>query len=222
MPDFLIAFGIIAIVLTVASLVSGVVERAPISFPILFLGLGFLVGERGLGVLEMGPHDDKLEIVATLTLALVLFLDAVRLNVRELGRRWLVPFLILGPGTALIIVLGAVPLAMMLGFGWALAFIGGAVLASTDPVILRDVIRDRRIPQSVRQVLKIEAGMNDLVVLPVILVLIAVSLNEVGGTLGWLDFMARLLLLGPAIGFAIGGLGSWLMARVERAMGVRR
>lgn len=85
-------------------------------------------------------------------------------------------------------------------------------------MILRDVIRDRRIPQSVRQILKIEAGMNDLVVLPVILVLIAVSLNEVGGTLGWLDFMARLLLLGPAIGFVIGGLGSWLMARVERAM----
>jgi sodium/hydrogen antiporter len=223
LPDFLIAFGIVAVVLTVASLVSGVVERAPISFPILFLGLGFLVGEQGLGVLEMGPHDEKLEIVATLTLALVLFLDAVRLNVRDLGRRWLVPFLILGPGTALIIVLGAVPLALMLGFGWILAFIGGAVLASTDPVILRDVIRDRRIPQSVRQVLKIEAGMNDLVVLPVILVLIAVALNEVGGgTLGWLDFMARLLLLGPAIGFAIGGLGSWLMSRVERSVGVRR
>ncbi len=222
MPDFLIAFGIVAVVLTVASLVSGLVERAPISFPILFLGLGFLVGEKGLGVLEMGPHDETLEIVATLTLALVLFLDAVRLNVRDLGRRWLVPFLILGPGTALIIVLGAVPLALMLGFGWILAFIGGAVLASTDPVILRDVIRDRRIPQSVRQVLKIEAGMNDLVVLPVILVLIAVSLNEVGGTLGWLDFMARLLLLGPAIGFAIGGLGSWLMSRVEKSVGARR
>jgi NhaP-type Na+/H+ or K+/H+ antiporter len=70
LPDFLIAFGIIAIVLTVASLVSGVVERAPISFPILFLGLGFLVGERGFGVLEVGPHDETLEIVATLTLAL--------------------------------------------------------------------------------------------------------------------------------------------------------
>ena len=222
MPDYLIAFGIVAVVLTVASLVSGVVERAPISFPILFLGLGFLIGEKGLDVLPMGPHDETLEVVATLTLALVLFLDAVRLNVRELGRRWLVPFLILGPGTALIIVLGAVPLALILGFGWALAFIGGAVLASTDPVILRDVIRDRRIPQSVRQVLKIEAGMNDLVVLPVILVLIAVSLGEVNGAWSWLDFMVRLLVLGPAIGFAIGGLGSSLMARVDRAMGMRR
>ena len=222
MPDFLIVFGIIAVVLTVAALVSGIVERAPISFPILFLGLGFLVGEKGLGVLEVGPHHANLEIVATLTLALVLFLDAVRLNVRELGRRWVVPFLILGPGTALIIVLGAIPLALILGFGWVLAFIGGAVLASTDPIILRDVIRDRRIPRSVRQVLKIEAGMNDLVVLPVILVLIAVSLGELGGLWSWLDFMARLLLLGPAVGFAIGGAGSWLMSRVERSVGARR
>jgi NhaP-type Na+/H+ or K+/H+ antiporter len=226
LPDFLIAFGIVAVVLTVASLVSGLVERAPISFPILFLGLGFLVGEKGLGVLEMGPHDETLEIVATLTLALVLFLDAVRLNVRDLGRRWLVPFLILGPGTAFIIVLGAVPLALMLGFGWILAFIGGAVLASTDPVILRDVIRDRRIPQSVRQVLKIEAGMNDLAlaalvifgIRPLVLGAILSSARmswEARGFISWFGPRGLNLLLLALIAVAAGVPGAEvLMATV--------
>ena len=158
----------------------------------------------------------------TLTLSLVLFLDAVNLQIDELGKRWVVPALILGPGTALIITLGAVPLALLLGFGWVVAFIGGAVLASTDPVVLRDIVRDERIPRSVRQILKIEAGTNDIVVLPVILILIVVAQGETSGLSSWAAFLVKLLVLGPLIGFAVGGVGSWLMARVDAITGVRR
>jgi NhaP-type Na+/H+ or K+/H+ antiporter len=220
-PDFLLIFAIVAIVLTVTALVSGLVERSPLSFPLMFLGFGFLLGPYGLGVIELGPHDATLEVVATLTLALVLFLDAVRLQVDELGKRWLIPFIVLVPGTGLIIALGTIPMALLVGFGWLMAFIGGAILASTDPVVLREILRDGRIPRSVRQTLKIEAGMNDIVVLPVILVLIAVARAEVGGVEGWASFLSRLLLLGPIIGFAIGGGGAWLMGRVSNSTNVR-
>jgi len=72
MPDFLLGFGIVAIVLCVTPLASGLVERSPLSLPVIFLGLGFLLGQRGLDVIQMGAHDPVLEIVATLTLAVVL------------------------------------------------------------------------------------------------------------------------------------------------------
>lgn len=130
--------------------------------------------------------------------------------------------MVLGPGTGLIIAFGAVVIVVLFDFGWVVAFIGGAVLASTDPVVLREIVRDERIPRSVRQVLKIEAGTNDVVVLPVILILIAVAGKEVSGLSEWTDLLAKLLLLGPAIGFAVGGLGSWLMAKVDAKTGVRR
>ena len=190
-----------------AGLVSGVIERSPLSFPLLYLGLGFALSPAGFDVLDLEPEERILEAVATLTLALVLFLDAVRLQVEELGKRWVVPALVLGPGTGIIIALGAIPLALLVDFRWVVAFIGGAILASTDPVVLRDVVRDTRIPRSVRQVLKLEAGMNDLVVLPVVLILIAVAQEELGGMLDWSRFLAELLVLGPVIGFAVGGGG---------------
>ena len=75
MPDP-VAFTLAAVVLTLPALASGVVERAPQSFPIIFLGLGFLIGERGFGLLTLTPEDPTLEAIAILTLALVLFLDA--------------------------------------------------------------------------------------------------------------------------------------------------
>ena len=222
MPDILLGFGIVAIVLSVTPLASGLVARSPLSFPIIFLGLGFLLGPRGVDVIQMGVHDQILEIVATLTLAMVLFLDAVKLQIDELGKRWLVPVLILGPGTAIIIALGAVSLSLVVGFSWLIAFTGGAILASTDPVVLRDIVRDSRIPRSVRQVLKLEAGTNDIVVLPVVLVLIAVATHQGSDALGWAGFVAKLLLLGPIIGFAVGGVGSWLMTQMDTRMGIRR
>jgi NhaP-type Na+/H+ or K+/H+ antiporter len=111
---------------------------------------------------------------------------------------------------------------LILGFGWLVAFMGGAMLASTDPVVLREIVRDQRIPRSIRQVLTVEAGTNDLVVLPVILVLIAVAREEAGSVGGWLEFSAELALLGPIIGLAIGGGGAWLMSRIDSRMAVRR
>ena len=222
MPDLFVAFGLVATVLMVTALASGLVERSPLSLPLIFLGLGLALGEGGIGAVEVGLDDEVLEIVATLTLSLVLFLDAVQLQIDELGRRWVVPALVLGPGTGMIIALGAVPMALLLGFEWKLAFIGGAVLASTDPVVLRGIVRDQRIPRSVRQILKIEAGMNDIVVLPVVLILIAVALSQTNGAADWAVFLAKLLVLGPVIGFAVGGAGSWLMARVDATTPVRR
>ena len=222
MSDFILIFGVIAVVLTVTALASGLVERSPLSFPILFLGLGFALGRSGFGVIDMGPHSPVLEVVATLTLSLVLFLDAVKLQMDEMGRRWLVPVLILGPGTLLIIGLGAVPLAFLLDFSWLMAFIGGAVLASTDPVVLREIVRDGRIPRSVRQVLKIEAGTNDIIVLPIILILISVANAASSNVAEWSIFLVKLLLLGPAIGFAIGGIGSWLITKIDARFSIRR
>ena len=147
MPDFVAVFALLAVVLTITALVSGFVERAPVSFPLIFLGFGLALGGGGFDVIRMAPDEPVLQVVATLALSLVLFLDAVKLQVDELGKRWLVPALVLGPGTGIIIALGAVSLALIFEFGWVVAFIGGAILASTDPVVLREIVRDQRLPR---------------------------------------------------------------------------
>ena len=222
MPDLLTGFGLIAIVLLVSALASGLVERAPLSFPIIFLGFGVLLGQGGLGLLAVGPRDATLEAVAVLTLALVLFLDAVKLQFGDGRRAWVVPVLTLGPGTFLIIGLVTLAAMLLLGLEPVPALLLGAILASTDPVVLRDVVRDTRVPRSVRRALTMEAGMNDIVVLPIILILTAIATAHVGGLTDWLDFLVRLFLVGPLAGFAVGGFGSWAMARVDARVSIRR
>ena len=54
-PDFVLGFGLVAMVLVVTGLISGIVERSPASFPLIFLGIGLAFG-GGLGVIEFDPH----------------------------------------------------------------------------------------------------------------------------------------------------------------------
>ena len=83
---FCFIFGVIAVVLTVTALASGLVERSTLSFPLIFIGLGFLLESRGFDQLEVAQFSVS-RGRGPLTLALVLFLDAVKLQVTELGKR---------------------------------------------------------------------------------------------------------------------------------------
>ena len=218
MPELLLGFALVAIVLVVAGLTSGFVERAPLSFPIIFLGLGFLLGGRGL--LNLGPESALLETVATLTLAMVLCLEAVRIGNIGMGGAGFVPILSLGPGTVVIVAVIAVGSYLLLNVSVIEALLLGTILASTDPVVLRDVVKEERIPASVRQALNIEAGTNDIVVLPTLLILIALANDEASGAGGWAFLIFEVLVLGPVVGFAIGAGAAYLMSRADRRYAV--
>jgi sodium/hydrogen antiporter len=218
LSELLAGFALVAVVLTIAGLSSGFVERAPLSFPIIFLGLGFLLG--GLDLLRFGPESALLETVATLTLAMVLCLEAVRIGNIGMGGAGFVPILSLGPGTVVIVAVIAVGSYFLLGVSWIEALLLGTILASTDPVVLRDVVREERIPASVRQALNIEAGTNDIVVLPTLLILIALANDEASGAGGWALLILKVLVLGPVVGFAVGAGAAWLMSRADRRYSV--
>ncbi len=220
MPDLVTGFALVAIVLTVAGLASGFVDRAPLSFPIIFLGLGFLLGHRGLGILDIGAENTLLEVVATITLAMVLCLEAVRIGNIGMGGAGFVPILSLGPGTIIIVAVVAGSAYFLFDISVVGALLLGTILASTDPVVLRDVVREERIPSSVRQALNIEAGTNDIVVLPTLLILIALANAEASGIAGWAVLVGEVLLLGPIIGFAIGAGAAWLMSKADERFGV--
>src|SRR5215207_5123963 len=218
MHEILIPFTMVAMVLMLSGLVSGLVRRAPISVPIIFLGLGLLLGDGGLGLLQIGVHDEALEVVAILSLAFVLFLDAVNLRFDEGERAWLVPVLALGPGTLLTV--GIVAAGARLIFGTSL--VESLLLGSIHPVVLRDVVRDERVPRSIRQALTVEAGTNDIVVLPLILILSTIALGQTGGTSDWIAMLARLFLVGPVAGAEVGFVSVWLIENLRARTPISR
>lgn len=222
MPSLLVAFALIAVVLIVSTLATGIVQRTPISFPMIFLGIGFLIGQGGLGLIHIGPHSAVLQVVAILSLSFVLFLDAANLRFGEIGDEWIVPALSLGPGTILTAAFISIAAAVVLKLPLLPALMLGAILSSIDPVVLRDVVGDERIPRSVRRALRIEAGTNDIVALPAVLVLVAIATSTIGSFEGWLALFGQLFLLGPAAGAIVGLASVQLVKWVRRISDVPR
>ena len=102
--------------------------------------------------------------------------------------------LFLGPGTLIVISTVALGANLLLGTSHLESLLLGTVLAWTDAVVLRDVARNERIRRSVRRALSIEAGANDIVVLAILLVLIAVANEEAAGVTEWVMLLAQVLL----------------------------
>jgi len=162
-------------------------------------------------------------VLATLGLALVLFSDAVSVDVREIRERRRLVLLMLGPGTILPAILIAAAAYWLLQLPAPAAAILGAALASTDPVLLRSVLRVPELPPTARVALRLESGMNDAVLLPIVAIAtlaLRPTVPFTGQELG--RSLVGLFVLGPALGAVVGWAGITMLATVRSRVGVRR
>src|SRR5918993_1785100 len=98
MESFATTVALIGIVIIVASLLSGVLERSGLPIVAIFLGLGALLGPYGLDFIDIKFESPALHALAMLALAMVLFSDAVTVDATEVRRRRALLLRLLGPG----------------------------------------------------------------------------------------------------------------------------
>ena len=214
---------LIGVVIIVAALMSGVIDRTGLPQVLLFLLLGAALGPAGLGLVTFTLESAALKTVAILGLVLVLFSDAVGIDVKVVGAHRKLVALVLGPGTLVSAGLTALAGWAILGLSVPAAAILGAALASTDPVMMRGLLRREEVPPAARQALRFESGVNDIVLLPVVLVAMA-FMGRKGGLSGreWGRLGLDLMLLGPGAGVAVGLVGIAVLDFVRARFGVRR
>jgi sodium/hydrogen antiporter len=219
---FVAGLAIVGIVIIVSALLSGLIDRSGLPQVAVFLAIGAALGPAGLGVFNITLESPVLDVVATLSLTLVLFTDAVSLNVSELRRQSNLAFRMLGPGTILAAAITALAAWWLLSVPPAGAAILGAALASTDPVLLRGLLRRRDIPATARQALQLESGLNDAVLLPVVIVAMAFMRQTDLSAGGLAKLGLGLFVLGPGAGVAIGLLAVAALDLIRKRTGVRR
>jgi len=220
---FVLTLALIGVVIIIAALLSGLIDRSDLPQVGVFLALGAMLGPAGLALLDVTLESPTLRVVATLSLVLVLFTDAVSLSIAEVRRHGALAFRVLGPGTLLSAALLALVAWLLLELPLAAAAILGAALASTDPVMLRGLLRRPGLPEPVRLALRLESGLNDAVLLPVVLVAMSfLGKSELLDRTEWARIGLDLFLLGPGAGIAVGLLAIGALEMIRRKTGVRR
>jgi len=212
---------LIGAVIAVSALLSGFVERSNFPQVAVFLLLGAVLGPTGVNVLNVGLDSPVLRVVATLSLALVLFTDALSLNLPQVRKNAKLAGVILGPGT--ILAVGAIGIGAhwILGLPATHAAILAAALASTDPVLLRGLLRRPDLPGRARLSLQLESGLNDVVLLPIVLVAMALAAPGEGSP-NIARLLLQMLVLGPGAGALVAAVGVGALELVRRRAAPRR
>jgi NhaP-type Na+/H+ or K+/H+ antiporter len=216
------ALAIIGIVIVVSALLSGLIDKTGLPHVAVFICIGAALGPAGLGVFDITLDSPVLKVVATLSLTLVLFTDAVALNISEVRRNAGLAFRMLGPGTIFCAALTALAAWWLLHIPPASAAILGAALASTDPVLLRGLLRRPDIAPEAREALHLESGLNDVVLLPIVVVAITLTGHHVQAPGSFAKMGFGLFILGPGAGIAIGLVGVAALDLIRKRTGVRR
>jgi NhaP-type Na+/H+ or K+/H+ antiporter len=198
------------------SLVSARLERLFITAPIAFVVMGLVITHGPLAFIHFNPHSSTVLSLAEVTLALVLFTDASRVNVHELRHDLGLPVRLLAVGLPLTIGVGtAVAFGLIPSVSLWVAAAIGAIVAPTDAALGASIMEDERIPGRVRRLLNVESGLNDGIATPFINLFLAGALTtEVAHSTSVLG-AARDLLVGAGIGAGVGLVGGWLLARTS-------
>lgn len=178
---------------------------------LLFLALGVLLGEDGLGL----EFDDAqvAQNLGTAALAVILVEGGITTRWADV-RAVLAPAGVLATlGVAVSVAVTAAGAHWLLGMDWQLALVLGAVLSSTDAAAVFAVLRTVPVNRRLAGLLEAESGFNDAPTVILVLLFATVPLAEtsVPGVLLNLVFQ---LLVGGLLGLLIGRLGVTMLRRV--------
>jgi len=207
---------VLGALLVVGALVSGVVRRSFLSLTAMFVLVGFVLGDGGLEVLEFDPGSGFVETLAVVALVLVLFRDGLEVEAEMLQTAWHLPFLKIAlamPITAALVACAAVAVTDL---SWTEAFLLGALVSPTDPVLSSSVVTNPRVPRLVRHSLNLESGLNDGLALTAVLAFSA-ALGGGPSDFVWWKFVLQDVSLGLLTGAAVGLAGSHLMPKGDLA-----
>jgi sodium/hydrogen antiporter len=206
------ALTVLGALLVGGALVSGIARRSMLSLTAVFVLVGVVLGRDGFDVLRFAPTSGFVSVLAVVALVVILFRDGLEVEGELLRTEWHLPLrkLVLAmPITAAIVAVAA---AAFTDLSWTEAFLLGALLSPTDPVLSSSVVTNPRVPRVIRHSLNLESGLNDGLALPPVLALVA-ALEVSRGEFVWWRFVLQDVTLGFAYGVVVGLVASFALPR---------
>jgi cell volume regulation protein A len=208
-PTLLVA----SAVLLVAVVAVRLSARTGLPSLLLYLGLGLVIGERGLGLLF---DDAKLTGVLGYAALVVILAEGGVTTRWGLIRPSVAPAAVLATvGTTVSVAVTALAARWALDVPWVTALLIGAVVSSTDAAAVFSVLRTVPLPGRLTGLLEAESGFNDAPVVILVVALVAEA-TDGGSQSAWLLAAQAVgeLAVGAAVGLACGVAGARLLRGV--------
>lgn len=205
------------IMVFIVAIISRRIDKLPLTAQMIFIFAGIITGWLVTGFVDVRepPVSTIVLLIAEVALVLVLFTDASKVKLNDIKLNSL-PTRLLSIGLISTIILGiAAAVAIFTDLTLWEAAIIGVVLAPTDAALGQVVVKNKKIPEKIREALEIESGLNDGLSVPFLLVFIAIGLAEESfSPAGYFVQTALAQIgLGALVGIIIGLIGSGIVIK---------
>ena len=217
MHEHLMILGI-ALVILGYGLFSKLLGKYNISGPMVFTTVGILLSPLVMGGEPIKVNGDIVQITAEITLILVLFGDSSALNLTQLKKHWRLPFRLLFVAMPITIVIATLTgIYFFPNESLLYVLLLALILAPTDAALGKIVVSDERIPKVVRNTINVESGLNDGVVFPILLTVLAmIASNSDTAQSGWMTYIAQQVVIGAIAGGFAGWTGAKIMMKAVK------
>ncbi|MCW2815374.1 MAG: potassium/proton antiporter, partial [Nocardioides sp.] len=186
-------------------------SRAGLPSLLIYLLMGVLLGESGVGI-----EFENAEVAHALgfaALAVILTEGGLTTSWREAKPSMRLGFSLATLGVAISVGIVAVGSHYLLGLPWELAVLLGAVCSPTDAAAVFSVLRVVPLPKRLTGALEAESGLNDA---PTVVLVSVISTGAAAssGVLSVAGTIVFELVVGLAIGLFVGFAGGWVMRRI--------
>lgn len=185
-------------------------SRAGLPSLLVYLLMGVLLGESGLGI--DFEDADLAHALGFGALVVILAEGGITTNWREIRPSMRLALTLASVGVGISVGIVALGAHYLLGMDWKLAILLGAAISATDAAAVFSVLRTVPLPRRLTGVLEAESGLNDAPVV-VLIVLVTSGVATEDGPLVMLALTVFELVVGVVIGLAVGLGGAWVMRR---------
>lgn len=210
---FLLLAGVL---LLVAVLASKVAARFGMPVLVLFMLVGMLAGEDGIGRIAFDNYQ-LAHGIGTVALCLILFDGGLRTPLGALRLAWRPAGLLATFGVVITAGVTAGCAWLVLDLTPLEALLLGSIVGSTDAAAVFSILRSKGLflKQRVAATLEVESGSNDPMAVLLTIGVLEVMTGATGSAAGWAVFLVQQMGLGLVIGIVMGWLSVKLLNRIR-------
>lgn len=167
MDTYILYLLVIGSLLLAITLGSGWISRLPLSYALIYLIVGILLGPYCFKLIELRPDAKFLQRLSEIVVIVSVFGCGLKMNRPLKLWAWNTTARLIGFLMPISILAIAMASHFFLSFSWAEAILLGAILAPTDPVLASEVqLADVEDKDEMRFGLTSEGGLNDALAFP--------------------------------------------------------
>jgi NhaP-type Na+/H+ or K+/H+ antiporter len=194
-------------------------DRFQVPSVVFLLASGVILGPEVLGIVGPASFGDALSAIVGLSVAIIVFEGAFHLRIDRLREAPAATFRLVTLGAVIALVGTALAVHFVLGAGWRLAFLVGALLVATGPTVIAPILEVVPVRNRVGTALETEGIVNDVTAAILAVVIFEAIIADVTALDAVLALFAQRLGIGVVVGAFVAAVVYYALRYVDLSPG---